>query len=214
MIKKYQLPKQDVFRFLQIRHYITKSTTLIEHPEISAVEKVLFQPPGKVSVSLLYGVIAGTSTTDTQRIKGVWEKELLVNIDDETWVDIWSYAKKISICTRAKAIQLKIIHRIHISPNRRHSFNPALSPLCLKCKIEIGTLTHCLWSCHKLRKYWSDILSEFEKIFGMELEMDPMCLLLGLPSRSIPCKSGKRLYNILTFAARKNILLQWINRKE
>ena len=45
----------------------------------------------------------------------------------------------------------------------------------------------------------------------MELEMDPMCLLLGLPSK--PTKSGKRLYNILTFAARKNILLQWINDK-
>ena len=47
----------------------------------------------------------------------------------------------------------------------------------------------------------------------MELEMDPMCLRLGLPSRSIPTKSGKRLYNILTFAAIKNILLQWINNK-
>ncbi len=73
---------------------------------------MLFQQPGKVSLSLFYDVICGMSPAITQRIKDVLEKELFVTIDEETWEDI-CYTKKISICTRTKAVQFRIIHRIN-----------------------------------------------------------------------------------------------------
>ena len=75
---------------------------------------MLFQQPQKVSLSSLYAVMSDMSSANTQKIRGVWEKELSVTINEETWKDIWSQAKNISICTRTKAIQLKIIHRIYI----------------------------------------------------------------------------------------------------
>ena len=56
--------------------------------------------------------------------------------------------------------------------------------------------------------YWSDVLSEMEKIFGLKLEMDPVS-----PNRRLTSKHNKRLYCVLTYAARKNILLQWINER-
>lgn len=40
--------------------------------------------------------------------------------------------------------------------------------------------------------------------------MDPICLILGLPDAHITNTKHRRLFNILTFAARKNILLFWI----
>ena len=43
--------------------------------------------------------------------------------------------------------------------------------------------------------------------------MDPLFLILGLPSDRLKTAVNKRLYNILTFAARKNIILQWVNNK-
>jgi len=61
--------------------------------------------------------------------------------------------------------------------------------------------------------YWSNVLSEMEKIFGLKLEMDPMSLILGLPNRRLTSKHNKKLYCIVTYAARKNILLQWINER-
>ena len=133
-----------------------------------------------------------------------------VTIDEERWEDIWRYAKTISICNRIRAIQLRIIQRLHISPNRRHAFSPSSSsPQCLKCKTDTGSLIHCLWSCTKIQRYWSGVLQEIEKI----LELDPVSLLLGLPSRHVTSVGKRRLYNILTFAVRKNILLQWISDK-
>ncbi len=213
LTNSYKLGKQDFFCFLQIRHNITHSTTLIDHPEISAVEKILFQQQLKLSLSSFYRVLIGFSTTDVQGVRGVWEKELSVTIDEEKWDTIWSLAKKISICTRTRAIQLKILHRLHISPHRRHFFNHLLSPLCLKCKTDVGTLTHCFWSCHKLQRYWVEIISELERIFHVNIEMDPTSLILGLSSDYLKTAANKRLYNILTFVARKNILLHWVRDK-
>ncbi len=205
LTNKYNLTKQDFFCFLQIRHYITHSTTLIVHPEISAIERMLFQQKLKVSLSSLYGVLNGLSAPDTRGVRGVWEEELSVTLDEEIWNSIWVNAKKISICTRARAIQLKIMHRLHISPHRRHLFNRSLSPLCLKCKTNVGTLTHCFWSCHKLQQYWTEIIREIESILHINIDMDP--------SKHARTSTSKRLYNILTFAARKNILLQWVSDK-
>ena len=84
------------------------------------------------------------------------------------------------------------------------------SPLCWKCKAETGDYLHCFWSCVKLHLYWSDIANELSAIFGVSILMDPMCLILGLSDTRITNKKHRRLFNILTFAARKNILLFWI----
>lgn len=68
---------------------------------------------------------------------------------------------------------------MNISSNCRHHFDPTLSPQCLKCKTEIGTPADCLLVCRKLQMYWSNLLSEIEKILDLELEMDPVSLILG-----------------------------------
>ena len=52
-----------------------------------------------------------------------------------------------------------------------------------------------------------------EKVFNTDLGLDPLSLILGLPSGAVSTAANKRLYNLLTFAARKNILLQWISDK-
>lgn len=69
--------------------------------------------------------------------------------------------------------------------------------MCLECKTEVGTLTKSLWSCHKLQKYWSDIL-EISSRFG-----NGSYMVLGLPSRCITTVEVRSLCNILTFASRK-----------
>ncbi len=91
-------------------------------------------------------------------------------------------------------------------------FNPSISPLCLKCKTEVGTLTHCLWSCDRLQRYWFLVLGEMEKIL-MQFDSDPVSLLLGIPNNCIVSSANKKLFNILSFAVRKNILLNWISDK-
>lgn len=151
MVEKYNIPRRDFFRFFQIRHYIVQSTTLISNTDISPLEKMLFGTVGKMSISLLYRAMHNVPPVTLQEFREKWEKEFSITINE--WEGVWIYVGPFSVCNCAKSIQFKILHRMHISPNRRHNFNPTLSPMCLKCKTEIGTLTHCLWSCHKLQRY-------------------------------------------------------------
>ncbi|MEQ2192460.1 hypothetical protein XENOCAPTIV_011970 [Xenoophorus captivus] len=52
----------------------------------------------------------------------------------------------------------------------------------------------------------------FEPLFGVALAFDPVSLILGCRDSTLNPGSGS-LYDILTFAARKNIFLSWIRDK-
>ena len=114
----------------------------------------------------------------------------------------------ISVCNRTKSIQFRIVHRTHITPVVKNKMDSNISPLCWKCRSETGSYVHCLWSCVKLQSYWSSIVIELTIIFGVPIRMDPMCLILGLPDDRIT-DSKHIFFNILSFAARKKILLFW-----
>lgn len=87
------------------------------------------------------------------------------------------------------------------------------SPLCCKCNSDTGNFIYCFWKCVKLQKYWSDIVKELCAIFGVSIDLDPMCLLLGFPDRHIVNANHKRLFNLLTFATRKNMLFCFFGPK-
>lgn len=112
----------------------------------------------------------------------------------------------ISVCNRTKSIQFRNVHRTHITPVVKNKMDANISPLCWKCSSETGNYIHCFWSCVKLQRYWSSIVNELTAIFGVPILMDPMCLILGLPNGQIDDSKHRRLFDILTFAARKNIL--------
>ena len=82
---------------------IIKSVTFMDNPEISTVEKILFKQTEGVTLSSLYDVMSG----NTHKIKGMWERDLSVTLDEETREEIWSHAKKISISTRTKCLKCK-----------------------------------------------------------------------------------------------------------
>ena len=141
-----------------------------------------------------------------QKVAQTWQAELGINIVEQEWDVIWGSVKKMSVCNRVRLQQYKILHRLQISPNRRHNMNPQLSPMCLKCKITVGTYTHCIWSCYKIQAYWADVLQDMQDILGVDLHMNPLSLLLGHPIQGATITaSNHRLYDILAFVARKNI---------
>lgn len=77
----------------------------------------------------------------------------------------------------------------------------------LRCNSETGSYIPCFWVCVKLQSYWSIIVDELRFIFGVQIELDHMCPLICHPDGEIKKIKHKRLFKLLTFAARKNILL-------
>ena len=213
VMEKYGIAKNDLFRYFQVRDFIMKDTSLLADMSVTQIEKQILLSQGNASIRSFYASLRECSGPDTRSLGGVWERELGVEITEGMWDDIWDNARKITVCNRTRAMQLKILHRAHVAPSRLSKYRKDVSPLCLKCKTEVGDLTHCYWSCVKIQKYWSDILFEIQKVLEKRLELDPVSLLLGLPSDHVTDMYQKKLYNVMTFCARKNILQQWITDK-
>lgn len=211
--EKYDISRHDLFRYFQVRDFIRKDTSLLADMNVTQIEKQIFLSQGDASISNLYAGLRDCSNLCTRTLGVIWERELDVVINEELWEDIWDNAKKITVCNRTRAMQFKILHRAHVSPVRLSKYRKDVSPFCLKCRTEIGDLTHCFWSCAKIQKYWSSILFEMQKVLKVDLELDPVSLVLGLPSVHVTDRHHKKLYNVMTFCARKNILLQWISDK-
>lgn len=203
------------FRYLQVRDYVQKKTSLLLDQSISDLEKQIFLPKVKTTIKLSYSLLKEYPSTNNTYLQRLWEKELGMEICNEDWDSVWSNANSLSVCNRVKALQLKILHRAHVSPSQRSKFNSVLSPLCLKCKIEVGTLTHCYWSCTKIKCFWFDVKCELDKIFSSfaGIECNPLTFLLGITDVKITAKYERRLFRILTFCARKCVLLNWISDK-
>uniref|UniRef100_A0A3B3BVU9 Reverse transcriptase domain-containing protein n=1 Tax=Oryzias melastigma TaxID=30732 RepID=A0A3B3BVU9_ORYME len=208
----YGLPRSHFFRYLQVRDFIHKKTTLTSVTTPSPLEELLLKPPSKKIITCFYNVLNHTDSSIVLDVAKKWQIDLGVTIEEDEWEVIWNQTKRISVCNNARLLQYKLIHRLQISPNRRHKMNSQKSPMCLKCKSAIGTYSHCVWFCPKISSYWKNILEDMEKIFRTELTLNPVSLLLGY-SDIKHNSTFSRLYDILTYAARKNIFLSWISEK-
>lgn len=156
-----------------------KDTTILENQDISVAERQLFSYRDH-STSCFYKVLKDCGSLNTGFLKETWERTLDTQITDDQWKEAWKNAISLSVCNRVKAMQLKILHRAHISPSRRHKFEEELSPICLKCKTEEGDLVHCFWLCREIQKFCAVIEQEISGILYFNIGCDPKHMLLGI----------------------------------
>ncbi len=74
-----------------------------------------------------------------------------------------------------------------------------------------GLYFHCLWSYRLIQDYWCKILCEMLNI--LSLDLSPLSLLLGLPDSKVTSLANRRLFDVITFSAWKNNILQWTSDK-
>lgn len=119
------------------------------------------------------------------------KKDATLLINQDISAEAWKNAGTLSICIKVKAMQLKLLHRAHISPSRRHKFKNDCSPVCLKCKTEEGNLAHCFWFCREIQKCWIIVEKELNIILSINIGRDPKYLLLGTSVEMILDKHKK-----------------------
>lgn len=57
LVEKYDIKRQDSFRYLQVRAYVQRKTTLLSDQCISEFEKQLFLPKQKITIKSLYNLL-------------------------------------------------------------------------------------------------------------------------------------------------------------
>ena len=101
--RRYDIQQQDFFRYLQVRNFVTKDSTIPQCQNITHVERQLFLQKSGKSISLFYNILKGYNTTNTYFLKGLWEKQRNINITDDGWSAAWKSAKTLCVCHQVRA---------------------------------------------------------------------------------------------------------------
>lgn len=146
----------------------------------------------------------------TQHLKAAWEKDLDLTINDKDWETYLNDINKCSINSRHQLIQFKVLHRLHYSCTKLHSFYPSVSPTCPKCKSADGTLAHLFWLCPKLNHFWCDIFKCFSNVYKCNISPDPCTSIFGGTQHLFTLThSHRKTIQYGMVIAKRNILIHW-----
>uniref|UniRef100_A0A3P9MG76 Reverse transcriptase zinc-binding domain-containing protein n=1 Tax=Oryzias latipes TaxID=8090 RepID=A0A3P9MG76_ORYLA len=182
--QEFNLPRQDFWRYLQIRHLLVTTfgsvTTVPSSCNIIEDIKVALRRGHEAAA--YYRMLLTMSDTNTLSLKTTWETDLNINLTEAEWNGITKNIKKLSRELRTRLVQFKVLHRIYWTPSRLHKVGLSKTSACWKCQDATGTLLHMLWECPKVQSYWSSIHKEVEKVVGQDVPFQSRLFVLGDPS--------------------------------
>ena len=73
------------------------------------------------------------------------------------WERIYSLPFKVTLDTKLREFQYKILHRICYTNDMLFKFRIVDSPLCYFCGEEIETLEHFFFFCERVRTFWKEL---------------------------------------------------------
>ena len=210
--KKYHLPKQHFFRYLQVRSFIRNhSPNFPSLPEASLIDSFLIPfPTIKGAISRLYNLIYSLQLTPQHKIKTQWEEDLGEEISEELWGAILRRVHSSSICARHGLTQCKILHRAHLTRVRLSKIYKDVDPLCVRCHQAPATHVHMFWSCPLLFNFWTQIFNSISVCTKVQFDPTAFTALFGVlpPTLQLP-KYKADFVAFVSFLARHLILLRW-----
>lgn len=178
---KFNLSHSHFFRYLQVRHYIQSNfenfnSLPIEHE----IFHILTGPSdSKHLISKIVHLFDECIIAHTVKIRDAWKEDLGVELSESMWSRCLAKIDSCSINSRHQLIQFKIVHRLHYSKAKLHKIYPSVSPLCDRCNVSVGTLSHAFWSCPSLTSFWSKIFDYYSKAYKKPLQPEPGLVIFG-----------------------------------
>lgn len=214
---KYNIASEHFFGYLQLRSFIMSNVKNFHTGTPSASDIDLFvlnRKEARHFLSHSYSLLYSLDTSDIRKVIQKWERDLGGEFIEDDWHEAIVSAKTTFICNRMRETQFKILHRSHITPFILNKMDNQISPLCIKCKMSVGTYIHYFWECHLIARFWSNVAQELSKIFSLKVRKDSGLFILSLPSKTLSLsRTDFKLCDKLLFLARRCILKQWISDK-
>lgn len=213
--EQFGLPANDLYRYLQIRHYIishkernrlNRNQNDIEQYFITIAEKNF---PTRKHVSHLYKILSSNNYQNTYDVKEDWELESNSIIEDEQWDKLCEGSHKGINSQMWKEFSWKIALRFFRTPFVISRFvkNPSAA-LCWRRCGKIGDHTHILWDCPVISEYWKGIKEEIETIINREIPSNALFYLLSIIPDYFNVDQ-KYILHILLLVVKKTITAKW-----
>lgn len=177
-----------------------------QHFEDSAfLESIYTNPEKKDIISRIYAhLLSHIQAPDLAPCREGWEREVSP-IDSEQWDHILGVGPLVSVSAAQRLSHLFILHRVYHTTVQLHKWGRRDTPICLKCQAHTGDLIHMLSRCPKLVRYWNRIVNKINKIYQVQLVVDPLMCLLGRLTEELYPLSVYITLTRLLYLARKLI---------
>ena len=159
--------------------------------------------------SKIYKSLSGRVTSSFKPLKRIWELDLNLTIDQDTWSMICAKVNLSCLSPRVLEHNYKFIFKTFLTPVCLNKISQENSPLCNRCKLTLGTYSHMFWFCSKIKPFWQAIHSEIERRLKLKFRKSPILYLLGVDLNVIMNSSQRKLFDLLRFLAKKCILTLW-----
>lgn len=209
---KYGLTNKDFLKYVQVKSFISSKLRKYSGGlAVSPIESLMLKTTQLKGITKkIYNILGDLNTDKSNKVKDQWEVDL-GPIEDVAWDELCSRPFKALASNSTWERQFKILHRIYITPEKRHRMFPALSNLCNKCQSAVGSLFHCLWSCPHILQFWESVIDKLRLIFRYQLQLGARTCLLGLNDELPDNFRNRDLLHILLHCARKCIMVLWIS---
>ena len=213
----YDLPKNNFFRYLQVRSFVQKTfDSFPNKPMKSHVDSLLeLDLNSRGLISQTYKLINDINPHSLENVRMAWDSDLGVAITNDQWDSILDLIYTSSTSAKHNLIQLKVVHRAHYTNARLAKMYPGSDPLCPRCGGQPADLLHMFWLCPKLSTFWIGIFGAYGEMFTTQFDPDPTCAFFGLAPEEFCARLPSGANVIIAFTtllARRLILLRWKQR--
>lgn len=154
---KFRVPQTWHYRYLQLRHAAEAKVGLREVQLCnSKLERKLLSPVHSKLISTYCALLLDKPLPLTERANARWVADIS-DLTLEEWKEVCSSYPNTVISARNKLIQLRYFHQTYYTPQKDFLMRRRLSPTCHKCEREQGDFIHMVWSCNRIRPFWSAV---------------------------------------------------------
>ncbi|XP_040184732.1 uncharacterized protein LOC120917483 [Rana temporaria] len=208
---EYGLPSSMLFQYMQLQHAVRAQSRSSEwHLSPTPVFSLLGDAvSSKGFISECYAILLQYFLGQHPvMVREKWEKDV-GQLDGEQWEEIFQGVSSCSLNVAQRLTQLYIIFRVYYTPRRLQLMGMQTDDVCTRCKRVHGDLIHLLWRCPKLHKYWSEVMSTVNSVFGVSMPVDPRVCLLGVLEEHVEEVYTREAVQRALFQARKLIMIHW-----
>ncbi len=140
--KQRSLPNSHLFRYLQARSFARNHFSEFPAAPLNGILEGILHQYRCIggAISNIYNIINNKQTPSSRSLKSLWEEDLSIKLENETWNAVFKRIHSSSVSSRHKLIQFKVVHRIHWSRVQLSRMLPDLDATCPRCGVEPASL--------------------------------------------------------------------------
>lgn len=195
---EFMLDYTCIFQYFQLRSILRSHSFENMNELLDSQLKIVSN--SRRTVSKLYKMLCPTFFDCCKSILDQWERDQGLSLTTDQWGAILKRSNNVSKCVTYKIIQFKILHRLHITPDKLRKMNSNTSNLCWHGCGKSGTLIHLLWSCPEVKTFRAFVEEFICKLFKINTKLSPLVCLLGNKVKEVKSNELQYIKNLVFFS--------------